>query len=367
MAQIVSHDPNFNGKDDRSDAWVISCDVWDNVGCGGIILPLNPESLEVRLPLRGSEAPMYAGRRIVRSRDPRANTHFDYFSVTFKFNSGNIQPLFNQQYVDNTRNRSQGTTEILPPRKYSNNLYGRYTSTYGGKARPNGVPGLYKGNPEIPVGVQNLYALFSLVNEAMILEAADVGVGDKHYTKLNRIRVATNSLVFPSLIFYGFFEESGLQWSESADNYNNFDTSFNLVVTHTVPHLRGSQLQALLASYKCIYSPKSEYDFQYALDVSRGGLGSSQPAGTCADDTGGDQQADPPQPKTWADSIRGFGNKYFGNPQNGERGKVRDGLSGAVSSALSNIDPTYASKVQAKSVSAQPIAMNTSNLSGTTA
>lgn len=375
MSQIVSRTPQFNGKDDRADAWIISCDAWDNANRPGLVLPLNPESLEIKLPVRGSESTMYGGKFITRRADPRTNSVFDFPSIQLRFNSGNIQPLADDSTVRSVHEsnlspnaatlaaRSRTTPIPLTPlpssAARSRNLPGRYACAETAADGPNATPGMYAGLPHIPVGVQNLYALLSLVNETWIIDANqdDVGLGGKRYTRLNRIRVGCSNLVFPGLVLYGFLDESGLSWSESAEQYNNFEVTMNLIVTHSTPRIRGVDFASLIAAYKSLFTSRTSFDAEY--DISYKPYPQTpvmldpipQPPPTA-------QQ----QPLTWSQRIDNFSKSAFGNGRTG--GTFRDyvgngvGLATAAADryadkALRNVDPAYAARVQAQRDAAQ--------------
>jgi hypothetical protein len=326
--------------------------------------------LDVRLPVTGVESTMYGGKFIVRRRDPRVHSTFDYPSIPLKFNSGNIIPMYSaDQVIYATQESNPLESEVHKSRRaYANrpdapdpkpnsadntdNLYGRYQYAESKSTGPNTTPGIYAGLPEIPVGVQNLYALLSLVNEGWIKNASRIdtgvatGVGNKHYTQLNRIRVSTSNLVLPGLVLYGFFDESGLQWSESADNPTNFDVSMNLIVTHSQPRLRGVELAALISSYKSLFTQRTTFDAEY--DITYQNPAAQVPA------TPATPVAATPAPKTWADRINDTSNSWFGNGSSGGSVRTAIGSGVGVSSsaadryaarALQSVDPTYATQV----------------------
>ena len=375
MTQIVSRNPNFNGKDDRADAWIISCDAWDNEQRPGLVLPINPEGLEVRMPIRGSESSMYGGKFIVRRADPRSGSVFEYPVVSIKFNSGNILPMHADTVITEVqRNSAQSADAFMAARQRlspiptdampasagkSDNMYGRYKHAHTRITGRNRTPGMYAGLPHMPVGVQNLYALFSLVNETWIIDSgkSDVGLGNKRYTKLNRVRLSCSNLVMPGLVLYGFLDESGLQWSETADQYNNFDLSFNLVVTHSLPRLRGVQFSNLIESYKSLFTQRSQFDAEY--DISCNPYPAPEAVVQPIPPTPATAQQ---PPKTWAQRIHDYGQSTFGNGREG--GAVRAALGNGVglstsaadryaSKALEKVDPNYAAQVRARRDAAQ--------------
>jgi hypothetical protein len=251
--------PNFVGKDDRQfGAWSITTDVWTSQGAT-IVLPINPESLEIGQRIRSSEVAMMGGKYFSVGRNPRTKSVYEFPSIAFKFNSGNIQPVFSTDYIAGVEARDkivvktgQVVAESVKPSSgnVGNHVYGRYKGINAAKG--SGVPGLYNEHKEIPIGVQNLYAMLSMIQHSWMFEKTEHGFDGSPvgYSVLNRVIIHTTSLAFPSLTFYGFIDESGLQWEESAENFNNFDTSFNLIVTHTVPNLSCVRIEGLIDEYK---------------------------------------------------------------------------------------------------------------------
>lgn len=375
MSQIVSRQPQFAGKDDRADAWIISCDVWDASNRPGLILPLNPESLELKFPVRGQESNMYGDKFITRRADPRTGSVFDFPVVSFRFNSGNIQPMHGDDDVNRAQNANATATtpgaletnrthplSVTPlpiSAQRSRNLYGRYAHARSYKTGPNTTPGMYSGMPYIPVGVQNLYALLSLVNETWITNtnSADVGLSSKRYTGLNRIRVSCSNLVFPGLVLYGFLEDS-ISWSESADQFNNFETTINLVVTHSLPRLRGVDFANLVSAYKSLFTNRNTFDSEYDISYHR------YPAPDVSMDPIPEAPPTPGAPVqlTWAQRIDKFSQDAFGNGVTGgsARAAIGNGVGLAASAAdryadaaMKKLDPAYYAQVQAQREAAQ--------------
>jgi hypothetical protein len=288
MGQVSSTNTNFSGRDDRQNgAWTITSDRWKSYG--SIVLPINPESLEVGMRLRAAEVQMQGGKYITYSRRERDKSNFEFPVIAFKFNSGNIQPIFSEAYILSAQRGDKNIVQdIRIPNKdnVGEHRYGAYL-TAGFTADKNRIPELY--DDSTPVGIQNLYALLNLVNDTWMLET---GTKEKPNAVLNRIIVSTSSLAFPSLTFYGFLDEAGLQWSESADQFNNFDTSFNLVVTRTSPRLGYGQLSNLISHYKSSMFDGQAPATQYGTTAS--GLATDAANSTCRED-GQTPQADPNQ------------------------------------------------------------------------
>lgn len=344
--QISSNNINFAGRDDRQNgAWTITSDRWRSHN-GYLVLPINPENLEISKRIRGGEVSMQGGKFITVSRRTRGASVYEYPIISFKFNSGNIQPVFSDSFIRNVQ--QYGSSSLNVTNKFSgdsikpniknvgDHRYGVFRNVKVGDV--NGMPnGLYLDS--IPVGVQNLYALLNLVNDSWMLDTVENG---KDRSVLNRILVNTNSLALPSITFYGFVDEAGIQWSESVDNFNNFETTFNLVVTHTRPLLNGNQLDSLVRAYKAnIYVPR-------ATEISN-------PGGTCREESQ-DPMPDPISPTapeeplvplTLADKIRAkVATKVNGAKQAvdnyAEKAKVRVDEQYAQQKALADFQKSFA-------------------------
>jgi len=251
----VQGDINFSGKDDRQEgAWIISSDSWIRSN-NYLILPINPDSLEVAMHVRSAEIAMQSGSFMSVSRRTRGvsgrGNVYEFPTIAFKFNSGNIMPVFSEAFIAEVShdwsNRESGLAMAGGQERRPNELtvgehrYGAFKNM----SFSTGPVGLYRS--DIPVGIQNLYAMLNMMNESWMLYKLENNVPR---SVLNRVIVKTNSLAFPNLTLFGFIDEGGLQWSESSDNFNNFDTSFNLVVTHTQPLISGMALSSMIEAYK---------------------------------------------------------------------------------------------------------------------
>ena len=399
MAQILGTNPSFRGKDDRSNAWTITCDYWESQGVSPLILPINPESLELRFPITGAEVTMYGGKVVPVKRNPRTGSVFDYPTLAIKFNSGNVQPAWSEEVATNTQetnvaaaytaagdylinststqtvwsdsslNQVRGSRGANTPRGLlpspvpsgweTDNVYGAFDRVNNTQSGANMVSGLYATNRSIPVGIQNLYALLAMFNSQWMVPVREANLSGQHksYNVLNRIKLTTSTLAFPSLIFYGFPTEEGLQWSETADNFNNFDTSFSMIVTNTNPHLGGHDLKSMFSVYKTkIFAPTSVFDADPAtIKIDTLGPGDG---GTCPDTGDGETKTEDPEQKakepTLLDringltkAVNGFDNKYFGNPNienatggptDAAAGLLRNSLAAGLTAGSSDID-----------------------------
>jgi hypothetical protein len=303
MGQIGSNNINFAGRDDRQESgWVITTDRWKSAGAY-IILPINPESLDVAKRMRASEVSMQSGKYIAVSRSTRRDSVYDFPVVSFKFNSGNIQPVFSDSYIKHAQQAAttslnlgiDGSARTPNMKSVGSHRYGAFQNV---KAQAKAhIPGLYVD--DVPVGVQNLYAILGMMNDTWMLDVQEAGA---KRSVLNRVIITSNSLAFPSLTFYGAFDDSGIQWGESAENFNNFDLSFNLMITHTNPSLDGNQIESLVRTYKKkMYQPCSL--FVSAQPNTDGGVCKEheQPP---QPDAPSIEPEFPQTPLTWSDRIR---------------------------------------------------------------
>lgn len=138
-------------------------------------------------------------------------------------------------------------------------------SKVGAQLRPNAalsdaglvgngnMPDLYTdANKNVPIGIQNLYAMFSLADERRITRV--LRAGDKQDAPTggqtgNRIMLIISTPVFPRLVVYGWFGESGLKYTENAEEPGSFDLSFDIVVDETVPKLGFGGWNDLMSTY----------------------------------------------------------------------------------------------------------------------
>lgn len=265
---------------ERYDGWVITCELWESLGIG-IVLPINPEHLNINIPIRGHTYEAAFGKGVYYSLNKRRNTHYDPFNLQLTFNTGYIIPkwstsafsetatsqaVLTEESVTQTTNSFYGTanTRVVPQnlaQNVTNSAYAAsrqneimtYFAGVNSKIRVTpkdlGVPlDLY--DPYVPVGTQNLYALMSL------LDGARTWRPNLDYTEAfalavpNRIKVYSNSLVFPAMTFYCLVQEQGISWAESAETPTNFDVTINLLCTMTDPQIGRGQMDSLVSQYK---------------------------------------------------------------------------------------------------------------------
>jgi hypothetical protein len=325
----------LSGNDDRSqrsDAAIISCEAWMAQGAY-IILPLNPEEISFDLGVRTSNELARAANIIYVWRYLGNSSMLVKPTISMRFNSGYIVPSFDPSYVleantlvndkvhamRNTRNSGQAgsqeqQSDLVNPyasleadiaisrafyddrlKEYSGRLpmpeqtkdyiKGTLYEKVGESIRPNpmltdsgnaekgsgNMPDLYSyANRHVPIGIQNLYALFSLADERRIRKTSERGGQTE-----NRVMLILSTLAFPRLVLYGWFGESGISYTESAEDPHSFDVSFDLVVTETNPPLSYGNWDQLIRNYR-----DGMYEDQTTLDYAKAQWPSGTPAQT---------------------------------------------------------------------------------------
>lgn len=135
----------------------------------------NPSDVSWTMPQRTVEQKTKAGTVLHAWNDNDRKTYFDEPVLTFKLQTGNILP----------------TRSILNPR---------------------GV---------VPEGLDNFYEFMSLVDEVKVLDDG----------RANLCYIDYNSLIFPSIRLWGFWQPSGIAFSDSATNHaqvNSWTASFTV-------------------------------------------------------------------------------------------------------------------------------------------
>jgi hypothetical protein len=110
------------------------------------------------------------------------------------------------------------------------------------QANPHGYISKYS---KVPIGIQNLYMMYSLIDERRIRKDPTSGNQSD-----NRAVLVISTLVFPRLTLYGFFSESGLSYSSSADDPGQFNMTCDFIVTDTYPKLSTGNWVALAQQYQ---------------------------------------------------------------------------------------------------------------------
>lgn len=119
--------------------------------------------------------------------------------------------------------------------------YGRYQSLRSAP-RPRNVPMLYL--PHIPIGIQNFWAFLALLQEPRVFT-------DTHgRVRNNRVIVHWNSIVFPYMTFYGWFDPGGISYSESSETPGEFNIEFDIFVTGSNPVVGYKRFADLMRTYK---------------------------------------------------------------------------------------------------------------------
>lgn len=135
----------------------------------------NPSDVSWTMPQRSVEQKTKAGTVLHTWNDNDRKTYFDEPVLTFKLQTGNILP----------------TRSILNPR---------------------GV---------VPEGLNNFYEFMSLVDEVKVLDDG----------RANLCYIDYNSLIFPHIRLWGFWQPKGISFSDSAQNHaqvNSWTASFTV-------------------------------------------------------------------------------------------------------------------------------------------
>ena len=254
----------------RNNAWIFTCELWAKSNLY-IILPVNPGTLDITLPIHKTNE-VYRSTRITYVwREPTFKSVFDSPVLEFTISSGNALPMFNDEYIEGCSFMSKLITASDNPqqlKKATDYVSSTYAAKFPGSANhedvrtglyaevgtdnvDNGVmstavrnaPNLYFS--DLPIGIQNLYAFHALVDERRLFKDTD-----KTYSQDNRVVVSVNTPAFPRLMVYGWFSESGLTVSEGVDQFGEVTCSFSLVVTDTYPRLSFNHWERLMSNYR---------------------------------------------------------------------------------------------------------------------
>jgi hypothetical protein len=182
--------PNEGLVENRSDfEWEMGCLSWQQIadpesafiGTGeqsvakAIKFRCNPSDVTWSMPQRSVEQKTKAGTVLHTWNDIQRNSYFDEPTLTFKLQSGNIIP---------TR-------------------------------------GLFDPRGSIPTGLNNFYEFMSLVDEVKVLDDG----------RANLCYIDYNSLIFPRIRLWGFWQPSGISFSDTTSNHaqvNNWTASFTV-------------------------------------------------------------------------------------------------------------------------------------------
>ena len=287
------------GDVQRDRPWILSCESWMSQGAY-VILPINPEQLNFDLAIRTSNDQARAAQAIYVWRDyDRDGTSFVLPTISLSVNSGYIVPSFDPAAVAEARAMALHKGQFMQTldgevpmgiivdfendyeqslanggylsRIPDQSLTRDYISTglyrqVGLELEPNplltdmelaasrrsNMPGIYtEAVKNIPIGIQNLYAMFSLIDERRIRKTSEKKISkhiDGSQTE-NRALLIVSTPAFPRLVLHGWFGEDGLKFSESADEPGCFNMDFSFIVTETEPKLGYNQWNELANVY----------------------------------------------------------------------------------------------------------------------
>lgn len=259
---------------DRSSAWILTCESWLDDDAY-IVLPVNPTQLNLNFGIRTSNELTRAAQVFYYWRNLFADGPGSLFSkpvISMNVPSGNIIPSFDPAVVLECMNIvnertviSQGDVELeslrqewnpkltpymrmLPPLENARDCitykdYHLVTKVLPeNHANPHGYQSKYS---KVPVGIQNLYMMYSLIDERRIRRDTNTGMQAD-----NRAVLVLSTLVFPRLTLYGFFSESGLSYTSSAEDPGQFNMAFDFIVTDTYPKLSTGNWASLAQEYQ---------------------------------------------------------------------------------------------------------------------
>jgi hypothetical protein len=305
MPEVVSdYYKEYGITNNRNSCWILSSESWMSQGAY-IALPINPTQLSFDIGVRTTNEMTRATQLIYVWRFMGTKSTLVMPSIKITANSGYIVPSFNPdtirkcqelveqrtmsvnaqratvrdlsrtemalqreyeklaaQEASNHRNYDQALQNYLAarptPELTRDYIKGAVYKDIGSALQPNvrftdngltgtgNLPDLYsENNKHIPIGIQNLYALYALADERRIRRTSE---SERTQTE-NRLMLVISTPVFPKLTLYGWFGESGISYSESADEPYSFDVNFDFIVTETVPRLGFGNWQSLINNY----------------------------------------------------------------------------------------------------------------------
>lgn len=260
--QLSGSGTTLSRYDTRYNPWVLTCERWSQLA-QYIVLPINPSDIAWHIPLKvateqtGRATVSYIWRNSylgVASDGGEASQDslLQDFELALTFNSGNIAPMFNYARgkgattTDNSWRPNPGSNadELIAFDEYAamgNDVLAQRVEL------PDDSGYVLAYDKTVPLGVQNLYKVLSLLDEPRITH---VPGSNRNAIRSNRICLVMNTPAFPNMVVYGHANPSGVSWEESADNPNSFDVTFTITVTETQPKLGMSGLTTMLSSYK---------------------------------------------------------------------------------------------------------------------
>lgn len=280
----------MSGNVARSSSWIITCESWLEQDAF-IVLPVNPDQLTFDLGVRTSNELTRAAQIMYVWRYFGTSSTLVKPIIRLTVNSGNIIPSFDPSIILECAELSAEKASALQAkqtpehREFLARNYDAALSDYmaripgpeqvkdyvkdglysqvGLHMTPNmcldgvdqstNTPDIYSSaHRSVPIGVQNLYAMYSLLDERRIRSVMNLGDDVTNPTggqTGNRIMLVLNTIVFPKLVVYGWFGESGISYTENAEEPGSFDMSFEIVVDSTVPTLGFGGWRDLASTY----------------------------------------------------------------------------------------------------------------------
>lgn len=203
--------PNAGLFENRNDfEWEMGCQSW--LDAGGEFLVLD----ENGLPILDTERGFFTGRfrttQRTESRPPKA--------IKFRANPSDVSWTLAQ------RSQEQKTKAGTVLHVWNDNERKTYydepvltINFQSGNILPTRSILDFRG--DIPEGLVNFYEFMALVDEVKVLDDG----------RANLCYIRYNSLIFPSITLWGFWQPSGISFSDRADNHaqiNNWTASFTV-------------------------------------------------------------------------------------------------------------------------------------------
>lgn len=289
----------------RRDCFILTCESWMSQGAY-IAFPINPTQLNFDIGVRTSNELTRATQLIYIWRFLGNHSTLSKPTIKITANSGYMVPSFNPDIIHacqklvmertlsvnayRPRVRDLNVTDIALQREYErlvqnaaanandydaalqeymaarptfeqtrdyvgvlseyasigDSLAPNFKLTDSGLAGAGNLPNLYvQDNKHVPIGIQNLYALYSLADERRIRKTSESATTQTE----NRLMMVISTPVFPRLTLYGWMGESGISYTESADEPHSFDVNFDFIVTETIPKMGYNAWQDLATAY----------------------------------------------------------------------------------------------------------------------
>jgi hypothetical protein len=179
------------------------------VGGDGMAWAVNPSEVTWSMPLRATHSKNLYGTVLHTWLDDVRGTFFDEFRISFKFQSGNIMPVWIGGTVPKVFKPVPGL------------------ATFKG-AEPGMVASVYTEEFQEAHGLVNFYDFLNLLDAPKI-----TGTGE-----VNMVYITYQSPTLPRLTLKGMFDTEGMRWTDSASEPNQINSwTAEFVVYDTIPRM----------------------------------------------------------------------------------------------------------------------------------